>query len=50
MIDRGRADREPDVESGGRDPEQRAKEYPGSIPGPSGEGQERVLSGRTINK
>jgi len=41
---RGRADCEPDVESGGRDLEQRAEEHPGSVPGPGGEGQERVLS------
>ncbi|MFO0700685.1 MAG: hypothetical protein U0236_15790 [Nitrospira sp.] len=29
---RGGADREPDVESGGRDLEQRAEEHPGSFP------------------
>jgi hypothetical protein len=28
------ADREPDVESGGRDLEQRAEEHPGSVPQP----------------
>ncbi len=42
---RSGADREPDVESGGRDLEQRAEEHFGSVPGPGGEGQERVLSG-----
>jgi hypothetical protein len=44
---RGGADREPDVESGGRDLEQRAQEHPGSIPQP-GEPQRQsgVLSNR----
>ena len=44
MIDSGRADCEPDVESGGRDLEQRAEEHPGSVPGPGAGRQERVLS------
>ncbi len=45
MNDRGRADRQPDVESGGRDLEQRAEDHPGSVPGPGGAGdEERVLS------
>ncbi len=50
MIDSGGADREPDVESGGRDLEQRAEEHLGSVPGPGGErqGAERVLSGRIL--
>jgi len=44
----GGADREPDVESGGRDLEQRAEEHLGSVPGPGAERQrqERVLSER----
>ena len=48
MIDRGRADPEPDVELGGRDLEQRAEEHPGSVCQPDSRGQERVLSGRIL--
>jgi len=46
----GGADREPDVESGGRDLEQRAEEHPGSVPGSGGEGQERVLSSQILGE
>ncbi len=40
----GGADREPDVESGGRDLEQRAEEHPGSVLGSGAGCRERVLS------
>ena len=42
------AARELDVESGGRDLEQRAKEHPGSVPGPGAGRQERVLGSGLI--
>ena len=42
------AARELDVESGGRDLEQRAEEHPGSVPGPGAGRQERVLGSGLI--